>query len=315
MKVSVVIPIYNVEKYIVACVNSVRNQTLTDIEIICIHDNGSDNSFELVKQMAKEDSRICLYENDENMGLAATRNKGMDFATGQYIYFLDSDDMIVPDALEKLYERAEKDMLEVQVFGACFIYENEELKQKFGSNPRKFKQNYENIISGQELFIEWMKVWDWMPSQPRFFYKKAFLTENNIRYEEGMLHEDEVFTFEVLNYAKKIKVTQDEFFIRRFRTSSIMTGDPTIKNVEGCVKIIARALESVDAVRLSEAWNKAVKFYVYKIYKDAVRKYKIAKEKLDENNLPIVISEELSNDSAKLTIFHMIEAFGIWEEV
>lgn len=315
MKVSVVIPIYNVEKYIEACVNSVRNQTLTDIEIICIHDKGSDNSFELVKQMAKEDSRICLYENDKNMGLAATRNKGMDIATGQYIYFLDSDDMIVSDALEKLYERAEKDMLEVQVFGASFIYENDELKEKFHTNPRIFKQNYENIITGQELFIEWMKVWDWMPSQPRFFYKKAFLTENHIRFEEGMLHEDEVFTFEVLNYAKRIKVTQEEFFIRRFRTASIMTGNPTIKNVEGCVKIIARALASVDGVKLSKDWNKAVKFYVYKIYKDAVRKYKIAKEKLEENNLPTVISEEISNDPAMLTIFHMIEAFGIWEEV
>ena len=315
MKVSVIIPVYNVEKYVKECVESVMNQTLKDIEIICIHDAGTDDSWDIVKKLQKEDDRIVLLENEENVGLAATRNVGMDKAMGKYIYFLDSDDMIKKDALEILCKRADEENLDVQIFGADFIYENKDLELKFRTNPRIFKGAYEDVIDGKSLFIKWMDIWDWMPSQPRFFYNRQFLADNNLRYKNQMLHEDEVFTFDVLQVAQRIRVTQDEFFIRRFRESSIMTGGPTIKNVEGCIKIIDRAISAVSNEEASEDYNKAVKFYVYKIFKDATKKYRLAKKKLDENNAKIILSEDIKNNESRLAIFHLIESFGLWEEV
>lgn len=315
MKVSVIIPIYNVENYIADCINSVLNQTLADLEIICVHDAGSDGSWDIVKDFAKKDNRITTIENPENVGLAATRNNGFKHAKGEYVYFLDSDDMIRFDALENLYERAIKENLEVQVFGASFIYENDELEQKFKTNPRVFKDMYPEVLSGRELFIKWMKAWDWMPSQPRFFYKRQFLMDNAICYPEGMLHEDEIFTFEVLEKAKSVRVTNDEFFIRRFRAASIMTGGPTIKNVEGCINILDRAASSVVPGAIDDEWNSAVKYYMFKIFKDVTRKYKLASVG-NKSDIPMInmLSEDIKNDERKMAIYHMVEASGIWED-
>ena len=131
-----------------------------------------------------------------------------------------------------------------------------------------------------------------------------------------MLHEDEIFAFEVLEAAKRVRVTQDEFFIRRFRQASIMTGGPNIKNVEGCIKILDRIKNSINADGSEIEWNKAVDFYMYKIFKDATRKYRLAytDKKLDKPMIS-ALSDEIKNDAVKMNIFHMIESFGLWEEI
>ena len=193
MKVSVVIPVYQVEAYIEECLDSVRNQTLKDLEILCVDDCGTDGSWDKVRRAAGKDDRIRLLRNERNKGLAASRNRGLDQARGEYVYFLDSDDRITPDALSELVTRADRDHLDVIAFCASFIYENEGLREKFCRNPAVFKGEYPEVMSGKELYVRWMDRWDWMPSQPRYFYRRAFLQENNIRFPEGMLHEDEMY--------------------------------------------------------------------------------------------------------------------------
>lgn len=317
MKVTVIIPVYNVEPYVEACIESVQRQTLKDLEILCIHDAGQDGSWEIVTSLAAKDARLRLLENDRNIGLAATRNRGLALARGKYVYFLDSDDMLRADALEVLYERAERERLDVQAFGASFLYESKELEEKFRSNPAKFKREYPDVMSGQELFLAWIEAWDWMPSQPRYFYNRNFLENHHIRYIEGMLHEDETFAFDVLMYARRIRVSNDEFFIRRFRADSIMTGTPTVKNVEGCIRI----LEHVSAVQQlyaeNPALNRAVKFYMYKIFCDVVRKYEAASQVLKaEGEKPMIqlLPQEMLADSTEMAVYHLIEAFGMWRE-
>ncbi len=318
IKVSVIVPVYNVEPYVRACLDSVQRQTFTDLEIICIHDAGCDQSWEIVKEAAAQDQRIRLWENKRNLGLAATRNRGLDLAKGKYVYFLDSDDMIRPDALEKLYDRAEAEQLEVQIFGAAFLYESKELEEKFRSNPAGFRKKYPEVMNGRELFVEWMKVWDWMPSQPRYFYKRSFLEEFHIRYPEGMLHEDEICAFDVLMYARRVKVSDDAFFIRRFRAGSIMTGVPTIRNVEGCINILEHAASLQRLYADDPALNAAVKYYMYKIFRDACRKYRAAAgtgwtaRRLQPER---TIAGETRADAAKEAMYHLIEACGLWEEL
>lgn len=274
MKISVIIPIYNVENYIEACVNSVRNQSIQDIEIICIHDCGRDHSFEYVEAMAAEDSRIRPYENEKNMGLAATRNKGLQLAKGEYVYFLDSDDMLDEGALQALYEKAEEEQLDAVIFGARFIYDNQELQEKFSSNPARFKQTYPEVLSGKALYKEWMKVWDWMPSQPRFFYRRKFLLENHIRFIDGMVHEDEPFAFDVLMHAKTVRVLDTPYFIRRFRENSIMTGVPTEKNLLGCTRILQHIMSKNDLYEEDLELKNAVNFYRKKITANVRNKFK-----------------------------------------
>lgn len=104
--VSVIIPIYNSEKYVVQCVESVLNQTLENIEIICVNDGSSDSSLELLKKLEKKDRRVVLVSQD-NQGLSGARNTGMQYAQGQYMYFLDSDDWIEEIALDYMVQIAD----------------------------------------------------------------------------------------------------------------------------------------------------------------------------------------------------------------
>ena len=175
MKVSVIIPVYNVESYVEECIRSVQEQTLSDIEIICIDDRGSDNSIQIIEKLAEKDKRISIFSNDRNEGLAKSRNEGLSKARGEYIYFLDSDDMIEPDTLEKMYLISKEDELDAVVFGARFIYETKELEEKFSTNPSEFKGDYPEVLDGKKLFVQWMEIWDWMPSQPRYFFNRSFL--------------------------------------------------------------------------------------------------------------------------------------------
>lgn len=315
MKVSVVIPVYNVEKYVKDCIDSVLAQTLQDFELICVHDCGTDGSWDIVKEVTQNDFRVVLLENSSNLGLAATRNRGLDMAKGQYVYFLDADDMIVPETLETLYYRAEAEKLEVQVFGASFIYENKELEDKFHGNHSHFKGNYEGIMDGKQLFIQWMEHWDWLSSQPRYFYKREFLQKNHLRYIEGMLHEDEPFAFDVLMNCQRMRVTNDLFFVRRFRGDSIMTGCPTMKSVEGCVQILQHVSQEQELYEQHPSLNRAIKYYMYKIYRDACGKYRRIQDNCKEGeHLMQQLSEPFVKDSEKMLLYNMIEAFSFWEE-
>lgn len=108
VKLSIIIPAFNTEKYLPKCLDSVVNQTLKDIEIICIDNNSTDNTLNIFNEYAKNDSRIKIISNNENKGAASSRNLGLDIASGEYIGFVDSDDFIELEMFEKLYEVAKK---------------------------------------------------------------------------------------------------------------------------------------------------------------------------------------------------------------
>lgn len=294
--VSVVIPVYNVERYVAECLDSVLAQTLTDIEIICINDCSTDGSRAVVESYLEKDARISLYDNEVNRGLATTRNRGLDRAKGKYVYFLDSDDMIERNALQELYSAAERDNLDAAVFAARFIFEDESMRPKFGSNPAAYKGDYPDVMNGQELYKKWMELWDWMPSQPRYFYRREFLVDNKIRYIDGMLHEDETFAFDVLMHAERIRLLKEEYFIRRFRASSIMSSTPTMRNVDGCITILSH----VDAFKTDDAeLRKAIEFYMSKIFTDVTKKYRAVRDSGQSLELPVSVDDTACNDATE----------------
>ncbi len=305
MKVSVIIPVYNVEPYITECLESVRRQTLKDIEILCVNDASTDGSFEIVKRMAAVDQRIQCFENSRNLGLASTRNYGLEMARGQYIYFLDSDDMIRPEAMAQLYRRAVEDELDAVVFSSRFIFESEELKERFSRDRSGFENEYPGILTGKELFMRWMENWEWMPSQPRYFYDRSFLENNWIRFPDGMLHEDESFAFDVLMTAQRMRVVDEDWFIRRFRSHSIMSSGPTMKNVESCLEILKQAGEYPAE---DGPLKKAVRYYMHRIFLETSRKYRAV---LDSGQ-PVRLSERAEADPVKKQIFTLVEAWGLW---
>ncbi|MBR0519138.1 glycosyltransferase family 2 protein, partial [bacterium] len=157
-KISVIVPVYNVEKYLPECLDSIVNQTLKEIEIICVNDGSTDNSLSILREYSSKDNRIKIIDK-ENEGLEYTRKVGLDNATGKYILFCDSDDKYFSnDVFEKLYNEIQKNNSELMFFR--FLYGNKEsVKVKFDINLKDNSQNIFNLY-----FAHWFKI-----------YKKSFL--------------------------------------------------------------------------------------------------------------------------------------------
>ena len=225
VKVSVVIPIYNVENYLGACLDSIVNQTLKDIEIICINDGSKDNSLEVLKSYAEKDDRFTVIDQ-ENGGHAVATNRGMDLATGKYLYLMDSDDVLEdPEALEKTYRVAEEKQVDFVLFQA--INYNEEEKRYYKAENYSMEQvaecvgdkvfNYEDV--GDLAFTITVTPWTKL-------YNRQFIVDCGARFPEGLIFEDNVFFWEVFFSAKRIYFLKEHLFTRRWHSaSSTRAGD------------------------------------------------------------------------------------------
>ena len=222
IKVSIIIPVYNTEKYLKKCLESVCNQTLKDIEIICINDCSTDNSLEILKEYSAKDNRIKIIDFKENKGAAVARNTGIDEAQGEYLGFVDSDDFVDLDFYEKLYNKAIE--TEADVVKGSYYYFNEKVFAKSIN---------EKIIEDKNNF-----VCDYCSA----IFRKNFLDTNNIKFPELCDMEDPVFAFTCAINANKVEIC-DKTYINIFRHSDSQTAKPmTSKRLEdkiiGLEKII-----------------------------------------------------------------------------
>ncbi len=218
-KVSVVIPIYNVEKFLDRSVNAVRNQTLRDIEIILVDDESPDNCPELCDKYREEDDRIIVIHK-KNGGLGFARNSGLDVATGEYVFFLDSDDYIDLDTLESMYNAAiacdadfvrvdnYREKLDGTILNKSYtppmregLYDQRELREKllfpqFGMGPSESGDKYVSC-----------SVW-------RNLYKKEIIDKYNLRFvsEREMVSEDIPFNLDFMIYAQRAYVINKKFY-------------------------------------------------------------------------------------------------------
>ena len=234
MMISVIIPVYNVEKYLHVCINSVLKQTYQDFEVICVDDCSTDSSLEILEYFTKKDSRVKVYKNDSNKGIGFTRNRGLDEAKGEYILFLDADDWYSSQALECLIDMFEKNNLEVLIFRNIVYYEE---PRDFGmegyydlNSLGKFENKVFNHfdLKKDKLFAIPNASWNKL-------YLKSFLDENNIRFpNENLIHEDNPFYCKVITSAKRISFTKKYFYTRRRRPDSVMTltGERIMDNIK-----------------------------------------------------------------------------------
>ena len=213
MKFSIVIPVYNVEKYLEQCLNSVLNQTFTDYELICVNDGSTDNSLEILRNFAEKDARIQVI-SQENGGLSDARNAGIQAAKGDYIFLLDSDDWITENALEVLYENIDNQ---------DFIAFNGERFFEDGKTETPDKGISEQKLTGWKYYNKYAL-------QGRKFhfvcvvlrlYRREFLIENELFFKKGIYHEDNLFTPVCCYCAENIKVIPDILYVYRIREGSI----------------------------------------------------------------------------------------------
>lgn len=204
-KVSVIIPVYNVEKYLRQCLDSVVNQTLKDIEIICVNDDSPDNSLEILNEYAAKDSRIKVFSKEnEGLGAASARNLGLDNATGEYLSILDSDDFFDLEMLEKSYNKAKATNADVVVFGAYRYDENTEqisvieylLNKKYLPEHDLFShKDWGEFIFQITYAAPWNKL-----------FKREFIENHKIRFQRVKIIDDFYFTQLSIALAEKITV-------------------------------------------------------------------------------------------------------------
>lgn len=273
IKVSIIIPIYNVEKYLEECLESVINQTLKEIEIICIDDCSTDNSSSILMKYETIDRRIKVLRNPINKGLSASRNAGLEVSKGEYIFFLDSDDMIEYNAMEALYIEAKKNSLDCILFDEKLIFENENLKKKFGYDLSDRKLKNSDVYTGIDLITEFIENRQWNPMVSCQFWRKKYLLSNKLYFYNGILHEDELFSFIAIIKTNKIQYINKKHFIRRFRSNSIMTAPNFIKKFEGVFIVYCKIVEFWQENNFNERNNDAIERHTLRLYRCLIDLY------------------------------------------
>lgn len=202
-KISVILPVYNVEKYLRQCLDTIIGQTLREIEILCVDDGSTDNSARILEEYAQKDQRIKIY-TQKNAGAGAARNLGLRHASGKYLSFLDSDDFFEPDMLEEAYRQAERYEAEMVVFRSNqYLTEKDEYKETPWTlrkqelppyAPFGHRQMTDNIF---KVFVGW--AWDKL-------FLKAFIDEKKITFQEQRTSNDLFFVFSAVATARKIAI-------------------------------------------------------------------------------------------------------------
>ncbi len=272
-KISIIIPVYNVEKYLKRCLDSVENQKYKNIEVILVNDGSTDKSEEIIKKYQEEYSNI-KYLKKINGGLSDSRNFGIKNATGDYICFIDSDDYIDESLLSSLerYLDADYDMIKYKLIK---VDENYNQIEKIGGPIFENKTGEEafNILYGQDVMLQpaWL-----------YLYKKSFWDENKFQYPVGKIHEDFARTALIMLRAKKVISTNIYGYYYYQSNSSITRGNDESKKMK-------RALDMLDhydyMIQIINSYN------ISKITKENIKIY--------YTNCIILKIEELSEENKK----------------
>ncbi len=241
-KISVIIPVYNAEAYLKDCLDSVVNQTLEEIEIICINDASPDNSLKILRKYEKKDKRIVVIDKKENEGANSARNAGLNIAKGEYIAFLDSDDYLDLNAYEIALKEAEDKDLDILSFG-WESFPTESNWDKYKSSPRQ--KYFENSSIDAWFYCGTgsnVNIWNKL-------YKRSFLINSQIHFKTDLkCAQDYYFNMRIFPRAKKIEFIPDRIYnYRRDSAGSISSRNKGYVRMQSHLKVIDSVLED---------WNK-----------------------------------------------------------
>ncbi len=213
-KLSVIVPVYNVEKYLIECMQSLQTQTLSDIEIICVNDCSTDGSGRLLDEFAKRDERIRVIHLEQNGGVSVARNTGLDMVTSEYIMFCDPDDFYAPNMCEKMYRTITTKNVDMAICGVHVVYEADAHMRI--SDSKSFD------IPNAVLSTSDKKLYSLHCGMPYRIFKRQIITAHNIRFPVGLRYEDMYFANVYYLWSKKIACISDRLYNYRRRAGSIM---------------------------------------------------------------------------------------------
>lgn len=220
VEISVIIPVYNCEDYLDESVNGILNQTFKDIEVICVDDGSTDNSLQKLKDFAQKDNRVQVY-HQENQGGGAARNFALTKALGKYVYFMDADDILYSDALEKCYDLCEEKKVDFLIFKAINykVSTDEYFETEYFSMNRLYNIVGDEVFSiddiGENIFN--MSVTPWGK-----LYDRKFIMSTGAQFAVGISFHDNKFFWDMLFQSKKIIFLNEILYVRRLHSSSLI---------------------------------------------------------------------------------------------
>ena len=296
-KVSVIIPIYNVQNYLITCIESIVNQTLKEIEIICVNDGSTDDSLFILKEYSKKDNRIMII-NQRNRGLSEARNTGIKYSKGEFIYFLDSDDYLEKNALFELYNYAKKFNLDIIYFQTSSFRNNEVITNNEKNNnltDSNFTIDINDIMEGKYLYVKLRLSEKYSPVVWLSFIRKQFYINTGLSFYPGILHEDVLFTLTgILNAKKAIYITR-KYHHYRITNDSIMQSKKTVKNLYGWYISYCGILKILKENKFEEKVIDAIKI-THNYLKRLIKRY----IKIISNNEKKILSIKLTNSQKEI---------------
>lgn len=261
--ISIVVPVYNCEKYLEECLESLCSQTYKNIEIICVDDGSTDSSVDLLQSIAEKDSRVKIL-SQKNAGAGAARNYGLSVAQGKYIYFFDADDIAVNNLLELAYNRAQETDADIVAFNG-YTFTNDDISTKkikpgynknvLGDSSCVFSyQDYpENIMSIVNV-VPWNKL-----------IRTDFIKENNIRFEEISSTNDITFSAVCAATAKKIALVDKQLMYYRLGHSGTISSTKT-KNFKNVITAVESVISQISKLSYADELQSAVKYFAVENY-------------------------------------------------
>lgn len=242
-RISIIIPVYNVEKYVEECLDSVGKQSISDkIECIIVDDKGTDSSIAIVEAFCKSykgDVKFKIVYRERNGGLSAARNTGVKEAQGEYLYFLDSDDYIIPSAMETLLTKADKHG-GVDLLPAMYISKMNYMKSLTCKTLPEFT-NDRKIIKKSLLDYHCIPV-----TAANRLINRDFFIKNSLWFKTGIIHEDNYWTFFMCKYVKKFAICKEEIYFYRVNPDSIMHKKNISKEIYSYKTIIEDFSDNID---------------------------------------------------------------------
>lgn len=266
--VTVIIPVYCVQSYIRQCIDSVINQTYKNLEILCIDDCGDDASISILRMVAKDDKRVKIIRHPKNLGVGEARNTGIKLSSGDYLFFLDSDDWIRQETIEKLVDAANRDHADI-IIGSGLAFTNEKCLEVVARNINSSLFNSLSVncivdLQNFQLMISELPCMAWGK-----LLKKKFIINNKLRFIGNKIyHEDNGFHVKCMACMPRVATLSFPGYQYRIRSSSIMDfGRQRNEDMQKHMRIsIQDALDYINVSNIDQKYFRAVKDVYWKVF-------------------------------------------------
>lgn len=303
--ISVIVPVYNVEKYLPQCINSILNQTITNLEIILVDDGSLDNSGKICDEFAKKDNRIIVIHK-ENNGLSSARNAGLEIAKGNYIGFVDSDDWLDENMYETLLKLIKDNDSDIS---CCKFFKTANSEEKIPVVDSEIIQSFNNIEGLNnfytDLYTQTVVAWN------KLYKRKLF---DNVIYPTGKIHEDEGTTYKLFYKTNKITYTNKPMYYYRTTPNSITTRKFNKKRLD-IIDVYDEKIKFIKNINNSAIYSKTLKWYLFTL----VNCYFECSENMEDNEKYLTsIKEKISKiykdySSTKEKQLHWLILFAIFK--